>query len=54
MMRRPDDSSQEVAEPDVGAVTEVPREVLIGELLGLCDGFFGPPAQRSGRSCCRS
>jgi hypothetical protein len=40
MMRRPDDTSHEVSEPDVGAVAEVPREILIGELLGLCDGFF--------------
>jgi hypothetical protein len=39
-MRRPDDRSHEVSEPDLGAVVEVPREVLIGELLGLCDGFF--------------
>jgi hypothetical protein len=40
MMPRPDDPSHEVSEPDLGAVTEVPHEVLIGELLGLCDGFF--------------
>jgi hypothetical protein len=38
--RRPEDPSHDVSEPDLGAVTEVPREVLIGELLGLCDGFF--------------
>lgn len=40
LMRRPDDSSHEVSEPDVGSIVGVPREVLIGELLGLCDGFF--------------
>jgi hypothetical protein len=28
-----------VSEPDAGAVVEVPREVVIAELLGLCDGF---------------
>jgi hypothetical protein len=26
--------------PDLGVVTEVPREILLGELLGLCGGFF--------------
>jgi hypothetical protein len=40
MLRRPDDPSHEVSEPDLGADTEVPREVLIGELLGLLDDFF--------------
>lgn len=33
-------TSHEVSEPDLGAVVEVPRVVLIGELLGLCDGFL--------------
>lgn len=29
-----------VSEPDAGAVVEVPRQVLVAELLELCDGFF--------------
>jgi hypothetical protein len=40
MMPRPGDPSHEVSEPDLGAVTKVSHAVLIGELLGLCDGFF--------------
>lgn len=36
----PQDLSHEVPEPDAGAVFEVPRRVLIAELLELCDGFF--------------
>jgi len=36
-----------VSEPDLGAVVKVPREVLIGELLGLCDGFFRPMVRAS-------
>ena len=29
-----------VSEPDAGAVVEVPRQVLVVELLELYDGFF--------------
>lgn len=32
--------SREAPEPDAGAVFEVPRQVLVAELLELCDGFF--------------
>lgn len=31
---------QEVPEPDADAVVGVPREVVVAELLELCDGFF--------------
>ncbi|WUH98238.1 hypothetical protein OHR68_32770 [Spirillospora sp. NBC_00431] len=40
--RRPDAPSHEVSEPELGAVVRVSRDVLIGELLGLCDGFVRP------------
>ena len=40
MTRRPPGLFDGVSEPDVGAAVEVPRQVLIAELLQLCDGFF--------------
>ncbi|MBN9098229.1 MAG: hypothetical protein J0I49_08985 [Pseudonocardia sp.] len=40
MTRIPHDPSHEVSEPDAGAMDGVPRQVLIAELLDLCDGFF--------------
>lgn len=40
MTRSAEDWSCEVSAPDIGAVFGVPRQVLIAELLELCDGFF--------------